>query len=136
VIDILDSGNNELGSYIQVQVQLAGLTPPYPRVLVLKAADVCAYHAWLRGSQGQGPPEYIVTRYNDAIRWAKDVGQRLATLGVDPKPTLDPPAEVIDPQLGPIPAGFPGGTANDFEMTTAPRGGAISIGGFRRSGFR
>lgn len=134
VTDVLDLGTTEVSSYIQLAVELSALVnmTPFPRILVLKTADVCAYHAFLRGSNGQGPPENIVARYEAAIRWAKDVGQRAATLGADPKPALDPPAEMIDPQLGPIPAGFGG----DWEMKTSPPGGAITIGGFRRSGFR
>lgn len=135
ITDILDMGSNEIASYIQVSVELAALTIPYPRILVLKTADVCAYHAWLRGSHGQGAPENIVQRYESAIRWAQDVGARRATLAADPKPVLDPPAEMIDPNLGPIPSGFSAST-DDFEMSNQPAGGQISIGGFRRSGFR
>ena len=133
--DVLDMGSLEIASYIQVAISLAGLTAPYPRILVLKTADVCAFHAWMRGAQGQGIPEQVVHRYEAAIRWAQDVGARRATIGIDPKPAVDPPNELIDPQQGAIPSGFAGGT-NDWEMNATPSGGSISIAGFRRSGFR
>lgn len=135
VQDVLDAGSSEMASYIQLAVEISGLQSPYPRVLVLKTADMCAYHAFTRGSHGQGTPQNIVDKYEAAVRWAKDVGQRQATLGVVPKPSLDPPTELVDSQFGAIPAGFSNGT-NDWEMQTQPKGGSISIAGFRRSGFR
>jgi hypothetical protein len=114
VADVLDAGSNELASYMQVTVDLATLTPPYPRSLVLKAADACAFHAWSRGSEHQAAPENVQTLYDAAIRWATDVGGRKATLGVVPKPGLDPPAVLVDPD---------------------PNGTGISRAGFAR-GFR
>jgi phage gp36-like protein len=109
VTDVLDEGSNELASYLQVNIDLSTLIPPYPRVLVLKAADVCAFHAWSRGSEHQAAPQNIQALYDAAIRWAGDVGRRRATLGVVPKPGLDPPAKMVDPDpagMGISRAGF------------------------------
>jgi phage gp36-like protein len=109
VIDVLDEGSNELASYLQVNIDLSTLIPPYPRVLVLKAADVCAFRAWSRGSEHQAAPQNIQALYDAAIRWAGDVGRRRATLGVVPKPGLDPPAKLVDPDpdgMGISRAGF------------------------------
>src|SRR5262245_31988129 len=80
VSDVLDAGSNEVASYIQVMVELSSLRPPYPRALVLKTADCCAFHAWSRGSERQAAPQNIQSVYDAAIRWAIDVGQRRATL--------------------------------------------------------
>jgi phage gp36-like protein len=116
VNDVIDEASAEMASYIQVAVELAGLVgQPLPRALVLKAADMGAYHAWLRGTAGQGPPDHIVQRYENAKQWAIDVGQRRATLGVTPKANLDPPA---------------------VQIVEDPCGQAISIEGFRKHGFR
>jgi phage gp36-like protein len=107
----LDAGSNELASYIQAAVELESLQRPYPLVLVLKAADASAFYAWRYGAYGQPIPDNIVQAHEAAVRWAQDVGARRATLGVSPKPSLDPPAELVDPD---------------------PCGNRISIKGFRK----
>lgn len=114
VKDIIDIASTEMCSYVQLAVDLATLQQPYPRVLVLKAADMGAYHAWLRGAQGQGVPAEIIQRYENAVRWAQDVGQRRATIGTTVKPTLDPPAS---------------------QVVADPDGTRVSVEGFKR-GFR
>src|SRR5262249_9377244 len=85
VTDILDYGSNELASYIQRLVDVATIATPYPRILVLKAADVCAYHAWARGSRNEAIPDTIREKYEAAIRWANDVGEGRATLAIAPQ---------------------------------------------------
>lgn len=110
----IEEGSNELASYIQAQVDLNALRPPYPGVLITKSADASAFHAWSRGSDGQAAPPNVVQRYEAAIAWAKDVGLRRATLGVVPKAALDPPVEMI---------------------VSDPLGQGISVEGFKR-GFR
>jgi len=111
---VLDAGSMDIASYIQKAVDIGSLQEPYQLSLVFKTADCCAFRAWLRGAYGQGIPQHIQSSYDLAIAWAKDVGDRVATLGTTPKPTLDPPAELVD-----------------FD----PRGEAISIAGFKK-GFR
>jgi phage gp36-like protein len=97
VAEVLDEGSGELASYLQVNIDIATLRPPYPSILVLKAADVCAFWAWVRGSEGQAAPANIVSAREIAIQWAVDAGKRRAGLGVVPKPGLDPPAKMVDP---------------------------------------
>jgi phage gp36-like protein len=93
---VLVAGSSEIASYIQKTVELSSLTAPYPSALVLKAADCGVFHAWVRGSEGQAVPPNVQALYDAAIRWAVDVGRRQATLGVVPKPGLDPPAKLVD----------------------------------------
>jgi hypothetical protein len=97
VAEVLDEGSGELASYLQVNIDLSTLKPPYPSILILKAADVCAFYAWARGSEHQATPANIVVLRDAAIQWAIDAGKRRATLGVVPKPGLDPPAKMVDP---------------------------------------
>ncbi len=96
VAAVIEAGSNEIATYIQVSVELSSLAPPYPRALVLKAADIGVFHAWVRGSEGQAVPPNVQAVYDAAVRWAVDVGRRRATLGVIPKPGLDPPAKLVD----------------------------------------
>jgi len=96
VIDILDLASAEIASYIQVELDLSGITSPYPRLLVLKTADIAAYHAWSRGISRQAVPPPLQDLYAAAIQWAKDVGDKKATLGVAPKPAIDKRVGVVD----------------------------------------
>ena len=114
VQQVIDAGSNEIASYIQPTVAIDSLSAPYPLVLVIKAADASAFYAWRYGGYGQGIPEAVIQAHEAAIRWAQDVGQRRATLGVQPKPNLDPPAEMVDPD---------------------PNAIGLSVAGFKR-GFR
>ena len=111
---VLDAGSVDIASYIQKAVDLASLQEPYQLSLVFKTADACAYRAWMRGAYGQGIPQHIQSAYDLAIAWAKDVGDRVATLGSTPKPALDPPATLIDYD---------------------PNASKVSVAGFKR-GFR
>ncbi len=104
----------DIASYIQKTVDIASLQEPYALSLVFRTADCCAWRAWLRGAYGQGIPQHVQAAYDLAIAWAKDVGDRVATLGTTPKPSLDPPTGLVD-----------------FD----PTGSRISIKGFR-GGFR
>jgi phage gp36-like protein len=135
ITDFIDEASNELASYIEPRILLSALTAPFPRILVLRAADVAAYYAYTRGTRRLAIPDDVKEGYDKAISWAQTVGAGRAGLGVSPKMPLDPPAEMVDPQQGAIPAGFSFGT-DDWEMNTQPVGGAISIAGFRRAGFR
>src|SRR5262249_1176594 len=97
VQDVIDMGCNEVASYVQRLIDLASLSSPFPRVLILKVADVCAYHAYARGTLHQGIPDNIQAMYDSAIRWAQDVGEGRATLAVAPQVALNaPPAGVVD----------------------------------------
>jgi len=111
---VLDAGSMDIASYIQKAVDIASLQEPYQLSLVFKTADACAWRAWLRGSYGQGIPQHVQAAYDLAIAWAKDVGDRAATLGTTPKPALDPPAKLLDYD---------------------PQGSGVSIRGFKK-GFR
>ena len=114
VRQVQDAASNEIASYIQPIIDLDALEAPYPLALVFKAADAGAFYAWRYGSYGQGIPDHVIQAYDAAIRWAQDVGQRKATLGFSPKPTLDPPAKLIDHD---------------------PLGVGVTVAGFKR-GFR
>ena len=111
----IDAGSNELASYIQRKVDIGSISAPYPLSLVLKSADAAAFYAWKFGAYGQPIAEHIVQGYEASIRWAKDVGDGSATLGVIQKPVLDPPAKTVDYD---------------------PDGSKVSITAFRKWGFR
>lgn len=111
----IDAGSNELASYIQRKVDIGSISAPYPLSLVLKSADAAAFYAWKFGAYGQEIAPNIVQGYDAAVRWAKDVGDGVATLGVTPKPALDPPSETVDYD---------------------PQGEKVSIAAFRKWGFR
>lgn len=110
----IDAASNELASYIQRKVDIASVKAPLPLSLVLKTADAAAFFAWKFGGYGQEIAPNIMAGYDAAVRWAKDVGDGVATLGVVPKAALDPPAEFVDPD---------------------PLGTGMSVRAFRR-GFR
>lgn len=115
VQDILDLASNEVASYIQRLIDVATIPLPYPRILVLKTADVAAFYAWSRGTQRQAVPDPAREAYDAAIRWATDVGEGRATLAVAPQAGLNsPPAGVVD-----------------YDAST----GGVSIAGFKR-GYR
>lgn len=114
VLFALDAGTADIAAYIQKAVDLNSISEPFPPSLVFKTADCCAYRAWVHGAYGQGIPPGVQQAFDLAIAWAKDVGDRVATLGFVPKPALDPPAEEIDPD---------------------PLGQGVSVRGFKR-GFR
>ena len=96
VNDVLDAGTSEIASYIQRKISLDAIVQPYPLTLVFKTSDVCAFHAWARGSERQAAPPNVAASYDAAIRWAINVGDGIATIGEVVKATLDPPAKLID----------------------------------------
>lgn len=112
---IIDDACAEMASLIEKNVSLAGLTAPWPRVLVSKSSHIGAFLAWGEGSEGQAIPEWIQSRYDAAYRWAKDAGAGDASMGIVNRPALDPPAKTLDPD---------------------PYGQGVSIAGFKRGGFR
>lgn len=93
---VIDAASSEVASYIQVTVDLDALAAPYPLALVLKTADIAAFHAWRYGSYGQGIPEHVVQGHDAAVRWAQDVGTKKATLGSQKRHTLEQPTGVRD----------------------------------------
>lgn len=93
---VIDAASSEVASYIQVTVDLDTLAAPYPLALVLKTADIAAFHAWRYGSAGQAIPDPIVQGHDAAVQWAKDVGLKRATVGAQKKQTLDQPVGVRD----------------------------------------
>lgn len=115
VVDCIDAGCNEIASYIQTTVSLDSLSEPYPLILVFKSADAAAFYAWTKGSDRQAVPEPVRDAYDAAIRWAQDVGAKRAALAVTPKPALDPPAQMVNPD---------------------PHGCRVSVEAFRKSGYR
>lgn len=110
----IDAGCGELVSYF-INIDLSTIREPYSPVLITKAADAAAFYAWRFGSYAQGVPESIVQGHDAAVRWAQDVGKKLATLGIAPDDTK------LSERLGPI----------DHD----PHGHKVSIAGFRK-GFR
>lgn len=112
---IIDDACAEMASLIEKNVALAGLSAPWPRILTSKSSHVGAFLAWGEGSDGQAIPEFIQTRYDAAYRWAKDAGAGDASMGIENRPALDPPAKTVDPD---------------------PCGVAVSPLAFRKFGFR
>jgi phage gp36-like protein len=111
---VIDAASSEVASYIQVTIDLDTLAAPYPLALVLKTADIAAFHAWRYGSYGQAIPDQVVQGHDAAVRWAQDVGTKKATLGSVKRQTLEQPTGV-----------------RDFDEL----GSGISIAGFKK-GFR
>jgi hypothetical protein len=93
---VLDAASSEMGSYIQVAVDLGALNPPYPLALVLKTAELAAFHAWRYGAYGVAIPDAIMQGRDAAVRWAQDVGNKRATVGAVRKQNLDQPVGVRD----------------------------------------
>ena len=114
VLQAIDAASNEIASYIHPTIDLDSLARPYPLALVFKSADAGAFYAWRYGSYGQGIPDAVTSAYQEAIRWAKDVGAKRATLGSQPNATLYQPVGVVDHD---------------------PNGTGVSVKGFKR-GFR
>lgn len=96
VTQVLDAGSAELASYF-INLDLRTIREPYPPALVTKTADACAFYAWRYGAYGQGIPDSIMQGYDKAIGWAKDVGNKQATLGVVAEPSLKESVGVVDP---------------------------------------
>lgn len=114
VNQVLDAASGEVQSYF-INLDLRTVVEPYPPALVTKTADIAAFYAWRYGAYGQGIPESIMQGHDAAVRWAQDVGNKRAALGVpDATPNLSE-------RLGSI----------DHD----PDGHAVSIKGFKR-GFR
>lgn len=114
VFQVLDAASNEMASYIQVTVDLATLSSPYPLSLVTKTADLAAFYAWRYGADGQSIPDNVLQGREAAVRWGQDVATKRAALGVVPKAGLD---QVVG--------------LRDFDEG----GHGISVAGFKR-GFR
>lgn len=88
VTSVLDAAlldaSEEIDSYLRV-VRALPLSAPVPDRLVRVAGDIARYHLY-----DDHAPEDVRTRYEDAIRWLRDVAAGRASLGLD-----DPaPAEV------------------------------------------
>jgi phage gp36-like protein len=96
VNQVLDAASSEVASYIQVAVDLGSLSEPFPPVLIFKTASCAAFYAWQYGAYGQAIPDPVVQVHEAAIRWARDVADRRATLGTVQKPGLDPLAATVD----------------------------------------
>lgn len=115
VDDAIEAGCSDIASKIHRIVDLSSLSAPYPVQLVKQSARASGFYAWGMGSDGQAMPPHIQTLYNNAMDWAKRVGDRQDSLGETPRPALDPPAESVD---------------------SDPDGSGFSIRAMRKSGFR
>jgi phage gp36-like protein len=73
---LLDA-DQEIDSYLRV-VRTLPLPAPIPVRLVRVAADVARYHLY-----DDHAPDEVRTRYEDAIRWLRDVAAGRASLGAD-----------------------------------------------------
>lgn len=93
---IMDA-SEEIDSYLRV-VRTLPLPAPVPARLVRVAGDLARYHLY-----DDRATEEVRTRYEDAIRWLRDVAAGRASLGVeDPAPaevggiTISAPASEYD----------------------------------------
>lgn len=86
VVAVLDAAlldaDEEIDSYLRV-VRTLPLPAPVPARLTRVAADVARYHLY-----DDHAPDDVRTRYEDAVRWLRDVAAGRASLGLDdPAPT-------------------------------------------------
>lgn len=79
---LLDA-DQEIDSYLR-GVRALPLAEPIPERLVRVACDLARYHLY-----DDRAPEGVRTRYQDAIRWLRDVAAGKAALGLDdPAPAV------------------------------------------------
>ena len=87
VMTVLDAAladaDQEIDSYLR-PVRALPLPAPIPQRLVRVAADVARYHLY-----DSAAPDDVRTRYDDAVRWLRDVATGRASLGAVDTPAPD-----------------------------------------------
>ena len=98
VVAVLDAAladaDQEIDSYLR-PVRTLPLAAPIPERLVRVAADVARYHLY-----DSAAPDDVRTRYEDAIRWLRDVATGRASLGAVDVPAPDTGRMVVSAPAG------------------------------------
>lgn len=109
-------GTTHVAGKVWPRVDIGTLQEPFPDRLVMLAAQVAAYKAWLVGAEGQAVPPHVGEAFDMADKVCREIAEGRDTVGAPPKPALDPPA------VG----------ASDYD----PQGTGVSVRGFKQGGFR
>ncbi|MGH6887986.1 MAG: gp436 family protein [Rhizomicrobium sp.] len=83
VCDALDDADAEINSYITA-ANLTVPLDPVPRVIVLRAIDICRYRLWSRMGRAS---EAVQNDYAAAVAWLKQLAAGQVQLGDNAAPT-------------------------------------------------